>query len=67
MIVRPAGDADLAVLVELRELGADQSPTLAAWMAAHAETHLPFVAEVGGDVISAAWLHIGERVPGRDS
>ena len=67
MIVRRAGDADLAALVELRELDADRSPAFAAWMAGHAETHLPFVAEAGGSVIGAAWLHIGERVPGRDS
>lgn len=64
MIVRRAGAADMAVLAELRGIGADELPAYAAWVSAHAGTHLPFVAEVGGDVVGSAWLFVAERVPG---
>src|SRR5689334_13955709 len=59
-----AGVADVAALAELREIGPDQFDEFAAWVAAHAETHLPFVAEVDGAVVGAAWLLVAERVPG---
>jgi GNAT superfamily N-acetyltransferase len=36
-------------------------------VAAHAKTHLPFVAEVDGYVVGAAWLLVAERVPRNDS
>ena len=36
-------------------------------MAAHAATHLPFVAEIDGYVVGAAWLLVAERVPGNES
>jgi hypothetical protein len=39
----------------------------AAWVAAHAETHLPFVAEVDGHVVGPACLLVAERVPGNGS
>jgi len=35
----------------------------ASWMAAHASTHLPFVAVDGADVIGVAWLALADRVP----
>ncbi|GAA1368862.1 GNAT family N-acetyltransferase [Catellatospora chokoriensis] len=64
MIVRKAGLADVAVLAELRGIASDNLPAYADWVAAHAETHLPFVAEVDGAVVGVAWLHVAERVPG---
>ncbi|MEU4620321.1 GNAT family N-acetyltransferase [Actinoplanes sp. NPDC023801] len=67
MIVRIAGPADVAVLAELRDIGPDGLPAYAAWVAAHRETHLPFVAEVDGVVAGCAWLLIAERVPGNGS
>ncbi|WP_433723388.1 GNAT family N-acetyltransferase [Actinoplanes sp. CA-051413] len=67
MIVRMAGAADVAALAELRELGPDELAAFAGWMTAHAETHLPFVAEVDGSVVGSAWLHVAERVPGHES
>lgn len=62
MIVRKAGPADVAALADLRDI-TDPGP-FAAWTAAHAETHVPFVAEVDGRVVGSAWLLIAERVPG---
>ncbi len=56
--------ADVTALAELRGVGGDEFETYAAWVAAHAETHLPFVAEVDGAVVGAAWLLVAERVPG---
>ncbi|NES13948.1 MULTISPECIES: GNAT family N-acetyltransferase [Micromonospora] len=67
MIVRRAGVADVAVLAELRGIDGDQLGAYADWVAAHAETHLPFVAEVDGYVVGAAWLLVAERVPGNGS
>ncbi|MEV4347938.1 GNAT family N-acetyltransferase [Actinoplanes sp. NPDC049596] len=64
MIVRRGGAADVAALAELRDIGADDLEAYAAWVVAHAESHLPFVAEVEGRVVGAAWLHVAERVPG---
>jgi GNAT superfamily N-acetyltransferase len=59
--------ADVAALAELQGIEPDNLPAYAAWVAAHAETHLPFVAEVDGYVAGAAWLHVAERVPRNDS
>jgi GNAT superfamily N-acetyltransferase len=36
-------------------------------VAAHAETHLPFVAEVDGSIVGTAWLHVAERLPRNES
>ncbi|MBO3740175.1 GNAT family N-acetyltransferase [Actinoplanes sp. NEAU-H7] len=33
-------------------------------MATHAQTHLPFVAEIDGHVVGCAWLFVAQRVPG---
>jgi GNAT superfamily N-acetyltransferase len=67
VIVRQAGVADAASLAALRDVDHTQLPAYTAWMAAHADSHLPFVAELNGVVVGGAWLHIGERVPARDS
>jgi GNAT superfamily N-acetyltransferase len=67
VIVRKAGVADVAALAELRGIEADQLQAYAGWVAAHTETHLPFVAEVDGRVVGAAWLLVAERVPGNGS
>jgi GNAT superfamily N-acetyltransferase len=67
VIVRRGGVADVAALAELRDIGPDRLAAFADWVVAHAETHLPFVAEVDGSVVGAAWLHVGERVPGGES
>jgi GNAT superfamily N-acetyltransferase len=67
MIVRMAGLSDVAVLAELREMEPEQIGAFADWVASHSQTHLPFVAEVDGHVVGAAWLLVAERVPGRDS
>jgi GNAT superfamily N-acetyltransferase len=67
VIVRRAGVADVAVLAELRDIGRDKLAAYAGWVAAHAETHLPFVAEIDGYVVGAAWLLVAERVPGNES
>ena len=58
---------DVAVLAELRGIDADKIGAYAGWVAAHAETHLPFVAEVDGCVVGSAWLLVAERVPGNES
>jgi len=39
-------------------------PVFAEWWAAHAETHVAFVGEVGGHAVGMAWLGIITRVPG---
>lgn len=57
----------MPALAELQDIGADQLTGFADWVAAHAETHLPFVAEVDGRVIGAAWLLVTARVPGYGS
>ncbi|MBF9130569.1 GNAT family N-acetyltransferase [Plantactinospora sp. S1510] len=67
MIVRRAGVADAAALAELRGIDGDKLGAYAAWMAAHTETHLPFVAEIEGHVVGAAWLLLAERVPSNES
>ncbi|MEV6925592.1 GNAT family N-acetyltransferase [Dactylosporangium sp. NPDC051485] len=63
MIVRMADVADLASLAELQDIEPDMLGAYADWVAAHAQTHLPFVAEVDGHVVGAAWLLVAERVP----
>jgi len=67
VIVRRADVADVAVLAELRDIDGDEFEAFADWLAAHTETHLPFVAEIDGNVVGAAWLHVAERVPGNGS
>jgi GNAT superfamily N-acetyltransferase len=64
VIVRMAGGADVAALAELRDIEPDLVPAFTSWVAAHADTHLPFVAEIGGSVVGSAWLLVAERVPG---
>jgi GNAT superfamily N-acetyltransferase len=67
VIVRMAGVADVAALAELQEVDPDKLAAYGDWVAAHAATHLPFVAEVDGNVVGAAWLLVAERVPRNDS
>jgi GNAT superfamily N-acetyltransferase len=67
MIIRKAGVADVAVLAELRDIERDNLPAYADWVAAHAGTHLPFVAEIDGYVVGVAWLLLAERVPTNES
>jgi GNAT superfamily N-acetyltransferase len=62
-----AGAPDVPALAQLRGIGADKLAAFAGWVAAHAQTHLPFVAEVDGHVVGAAWLLVAERVPGNES
>jgi GNAT superfamily N-acetyltransferase len=62
-----AGVADVAALAELRSIEPDKLVAFAEWVAVHATTHLPFVAEVDGYVVGAAWLLVAERVPGNES
>jgi GNAT superfamily N-acetyltransferase len=64
VLVRIATGADVAALAALRDIGPDQLPAFSSWVANHAETHLPFVADLDGQVIGAAWLLVAERVPG---
>ncbi|MEV1145415.1 hypothetical protein [Micromonospora sp. NPDC049799] len=58
MIVRRAGAADVAVLAELRGVDGDKLSAYADWVAAHAETHLPFVAELDGHVRRAVDFYL---------
>jgi GNAT superfamily N-acetyltransferase len=67
VIVRRAGVADAAMLAELRDVGRERLEAYAAWVAAHAQTHLPFVAEIDGYVVGAAWLLVAERPPSKES
>ncbi|MEU8153532.1 GNAT family N-acetyltransferase [Micromonospora sp. NPDC048986] len=67
MIVRRASGADVAVLAGLRGVDGGRLSAYTEWVAAHAETHLPFVAEMDGRVVGAAWLHVARRVPSNDS
>jgi GNAT superfamily N-acetyltransferase len=62
-----AGVADVAALAELRDIEPGTLAAYASWVAAHAEAHLPFVAEVDGYVVGSAWLLVAERVPGNES
>ena len=57
----------MAALAELRGIDGDNLGAYADWVAAHADTHLPFVAEIDGYVVGAAWLLVAERVPGNES
>jgi GNAT superfamily N-acetyltransferase len=67
VIVRKAGVADVAALAELRGIEPDKIAAYADWVAAHVETHLPFVADIDGYVVGVAWLLLAERVPGNES
>ena len=53
----------MGALAQLQGIGPDRLEAFAGWVAAHAHTHLPFVAEIDGYVVGAAWLHIAQRVP----
>ena len=55
------------MLAELRDIEPDDLAAFAAWVAGHAETHLPFVAEIDRHIVGAAWLHVAERVAGHES
>lgn len=73
--VRQAAEVDAAALGGLRwrrlteeggYTGTDRADFLAlfaSWMADHVSTHLPFLAEVDGEVVGMAWLMVGDRVP----
>jgi GNAT superfamily N-acetyltransferase len=67
VIVRRASVADVEVLAELRGIDGDKLGAYTSWVTTHAETHLPFVAEIDGYVVGAAWLLVAERVPANDS
>jgi GNAT superfamily N-acetyltransferase len=67
VIVRMTDVADVAALAQLQDIEPDKLAAFAGWVAAHAKTHLPFVAEVDGYVVGAAWLLVAERVPRNDS
>ncbi|MFC7547199.1 GNAT family N-acetyltransferase [Plantactinospora sp. GCM10030261] len=67
MIVRRASAADAAALAELRGVDGDKLSAYADWVVAHAETHLPFVAELDEQVVGAAWLLVAPRVPSNES
>jgi GNAT superfamily N-acetyltransferase len=67
VIVRMADVADVAALAELQDIGPGMLSAYADWVATHAGTHLPFVAEIDGYVVAAAWLLVAERVPRDDS
>lgn len=68
-----AGDAEALAALRWRRVteergydGDNRQEFVAAlrdWMAAHAGTHLPFVAEKDGAVVGMAWLMVGVRVP----
>jgi GNAT superfamily N-acetyltransferase len=58
-----AAAADVAALAELQDIELEKLVAFAEWVAAHSETHLPFVAEIDGYVVAAAWLLVAERVP----
>jgi GNAT superfamily N-acetyltransferase len=73
--VREATAADAAALGGLRwrrlteergYTGTDHAAFLelfSAWVTDHLSTHLPFLAEMDGDVVGMAWLMIADRVP----
>ncbi|MDG4826633.1 GNAT family N-acetyltransferase [Asanoa sp. WMMD1127] len=68
VVVRRATVADAAALSALRRDGvADDAfdTSFSEWLAAHVETHLPFVAELDGRVVGMAWLFVAARVPSR--
>ncbi|MFF5084820.1 GNAT family N-acetyltransferase [Actinoplanes sp. NPDC000266] len=63
MTARRATTADIPALAELQDIPPPGVTAFADWTAAHAETHLPFVADLDGQVVGAAWLLIAERIP----
>ena len=54
--------SDVAALADLQDIEPGRLAAFADWVGAHAGTHLPFVAEVDGNVVGAAWLIVAERV-----
>ena len=67
MIVRQGSVADVVALAELRGIEPDNVPAYADWVVAHAETHVPFVAEIDGLMVGVAWLLVADRVPNNSS
>ncbi|HEX6683692.1 MAG TPA: GNAT family N-acetyltransferase [Candidatus Limnocylindrales bacterium] len=67
MIIRRGTSEDVVALAESRDMAADRLGEFAAWIDAHAETHLPYLAEVDGVPVGSAWLLVAERVPGGGS
>ena len=73
--VRRATPRDAVALADLRWRAASQDggaagidhnafvESFTGWVSSHMSTHLPFLAEVGGDPVGMAWLMIAERVP----
>jgi GNAT superfamily N-acetyltransferase len=73
--VRRATAADAPALARLRwrwraeerdEIGTDRTlfvEYFTAWVIDHLSTHLPFVAEVDGQLSGMAWLMLADRVP----
>ena len=53
----------MGALAQLQGIGPDRLEAFDGWVAAHAHTHLPFVAEIVGYVVGAAWLQIAQREP----
>jgi GNAT superfamily N-acetyltransferase len=74
--VRAAGLGDAGALAGLRhrwrvleqhEQGLDPAAfeeALAGWMAEHAASHFPFLAEADGLPVGMAWLAVVDRIPG---
>lgn len=62
---------DAAALAALRWTAAEDSDagreafvdSFIAWFRDHASTHLPFIAEIGDEVVGIAWLMVAARVP----
>jgi GNAT superfamily N-acetyltransferase len=51
---------------ELGYAGTDRAAfveSFATWVVDHMATHIPFVAEVAGDIVGMAWLMLADRVP----
>ncbi|MEU8818668.1 GNAT family N-acetyltransferase [Actinoplanes sp. NPDC048796] len=55
--------ADAPALAEFQDIDSAGVTAFAHWMTSHAESHLPYVADLDGRTVGAAWLLIAERVP----
>lgn len=78
VVIREAGLSDAQALAMLRwEWDTSESPVAAsreefvadfeAWLADHARTHFPFLAESGDRAVGMAWLVLQARVPTPDN